>query len=315
MVWGVMTIALWILLGLAGAVVMTAASRVAIRHVVALSDKLRVPPFLVGITLVALGTDLPEIVNSVVSSYLGHGDINVGDSVGSVFTQGSLVLGLIPFLTSNVISVNRRDAGLLTGLTVAALLIGAWLMRDGILARFDAAILALVSLAATAVAWRFHAVDPEVKKPVTATGGALRHGGVALLALAAVGSGASGLVHAVIGVSASLGVPEYVASFFGAALGTSLPELVVNLTAMRRGHREIALGGVLGACLLDASISVAVGPFLFPIAVTSSLALRGAVIAAAVMVVAGLTLGLRGKHDRFSGAGFIALYVAAYFLL
>lgn len=310
-----MIITSWILVGLAGAVVMMAASRVAIRHVVALSEQLHVPPFLVGITLVAFGTDLPEIVNSVVSSYLGHGDINVGDSTGSVFAQGSLILGLVPFVASSVIPVKRRDAILLSSLTVMALLIGAWLMRDGYLGRLDAGVLLLVCFSALAAAWRFHAVDPEVERPPAAAGGALRHGGVALLALAAVGAGATGLVHAVAGVSAGLGVPEYVVSFFGAALGTSLPELVVNLTAMRRGHREIALGGVLGACLLDSSLSVAAGPLLFPTAVTSSLALRGAVIAVSAMVVAGLAVGLRAKHDRLSGGALIGLYLLAYLIL
>jgi cation:H+ antiporter len=123
------------------------------------------------------------------------------------------------------------------------------------------------------------------------------------------------LVHAIVEGSAGLGIPEYVLSFFAASLGTSLPELVVNLTAMRRGHREIALGGVLGACMMDASISLAAGPLLFPTTITASLALRGAWIAIATMAVAGLLLGIRRRHDRVSGALLVGVYLVAYALL
>jgi cation:H+ antiporter len=94
-----MTLPLWLLPGIASAIVIMAESRIALRHAVAIAEGLRVPPFLVGNTLVALGTDTPEIVNSIISSYLGHGDSNVGDSIVSVSTHGSLVLGLFAFVT------------------------------------------------------------------------------------------------------------------------------------------------------------------------------------------------------------------------
>jgi len=84
------SLALWILVGIASTVIMMAASRFALRHAVVVAEKLRLPPFLVGVSLVALGTDAPGIVNSLVSCYLGHGGINLGDSIGSVFPQGSL---------------------------------------------------------------------------------------------------------------------------------------------------------------------------------------------------------------------------------
>lgn len=99
---------LWIMAGVGSAVIMMAASHFAVRHAVAVAEKLHLPPFLIGITLVALGTDMPEILNSIVSSHLGHGDINVGDSIGSVFTQGSLALGLFPFVAGTAFRVERR---------------------------------------------------------------------------------------------------------------------------------------------------------------------------------------------------------------
>jgi cation:H+ antiporter len=106
-------------------------------------------------------------------------------------------------------------------------------------------------------------------------------------------------------------VPEYILSFFGASVGTSLPELTVEFTALRRGHREIAMGDVLGS-LVDASLSVAVGPLLFPTLVTAGLAIRGTMIAALTMLLVGLLLGYRGQHDRVTGVALLMTYLGAY---
>lgn len=307
-----MTAAWWILAGVVSAAVMMAASRFALRHAVAVADQLHVPPFLVGITLVAIGTDTPEMVNSLVSSYLGHGDINVGDSVGSVFTQGSLALGLFPFIAGSALHVERREGLLIPLLTIAALGVGALVMRDGAISRTDAVLLVLAWVAGTGVAWGCRASTTKTSTHEPTPSGVFLHAVLALLALAAVGAAAAVLVFAVASLSTALGIPEYILSFFGASVGTSLPELAIEFTALRRGHREIAMGDVLGSCLVDASLSIAVGPLLFPTLVAAGLVIRGAMIAAIVMLLVALLLGLRGKHDRLTGTALVAAYLGAY---
>ncbi|KKK42827.1 MAG: Inner membrane protein YrbG, partial [Candidatus Lokiarchaeum sp. GC14_75] len=75
----------------AGLVLIIFSSTKAVRHSVILASALGVSPLIIGVTIVSIGTDLPEILNSIISSFLGHGDINVGDSVGSNLTQLTLV--------------------------------------------------------------------------------------------------------------------------------------------------------------------------------------------------------------------------------
>jgi len=305
---------LWLLAGVVGFIVMVAACRFAIYHAVAVAEKLRAPPFLIGITLVAVGTDMPELFNSIMSSYLGHGDINVGDSTGSVFTQGS-ILGLFPFFAGSVLRVERRDIILLPSLTIIGLATGVLLMADGALGRSDALILIFIWVVLTAVAWHYGTVAPDTPTSEASAGGALRHAALALVGLAVVGGAAAVVVFAIVSISAAIGVPEYILSFFGASIGTSLPELVVEFTALRRGQRDIAIGDALGSCLVDATLSVAAGPLLFPTPVTASLAIRGAIIAAVMMLLVGALLGVRGKLDRISGAFLIVGYILAYFVL
>lgn len=310
-----MTTVLWIPAGVASAVVMMAASRFALRHAVAVAETLHVPPFLVGITLVAIGTDTPEIINSLISSYLGHGDINVGDSIGSVFTQGTLALGLFPFVARSAVRVERREVLLIPVLTIAALGVGALVIRDGAISRADAVLLVTAWVVGTGVAWRYRVWTADTSAPGPAPRGVFLHVVLALLAFAAVGAAAAFLVLAVASLSTAFGVPEYILSFFGASVGTSLPEFAVEFTALRKGQREIAMGDVLGSCLVDASLSVGVGPLLFPTLVTASLAIRGTIIAASAMLLVGLLLALRGKHDRVTGAALVTAYLAAYLFL
>jgi cation:H+ antiporter len=311
-----MTLALWIIAACASAAVMAMGSRVAIGRAATIAHAVGAPPFLVGMTLLAVGTDIPEIVNSIVAAYAGHGDITLGDATGSVFTQITFGLGLFPFMAGVAILVERRNAWLLSALTVAGLALSALLFGDGVLSQMDAVSLLLYWCVAATVMWnlgvRSKPLRPTTRKEAGSVAG---HATVALLALGAVGAASAVLVGAVAAVSSSVGVPEYVLSFFGAAIATSLPEIAVEFTALRRGERDMALGDVFGSCLVDASLAIAAGPLLFATQVTPALAYRGTVLAAVGMIVAGTLLGARRRHDRSSGAFLLACYVAAYFVV
>ena len=129
------------------------ASRVAVRGAGHLVARTRLPPFVVGITLVALGTDLPEIANSIVASLEGLGDVNVGDSIGSVVTQMTLVLGLLPLLGGALLLSRRRATVVGVGI-VLALLVGAVVMQDGDLSRVDGGLLVAGWVLLSLAVWR-----------------------------------------------------------------------------------------------------------------------------------------------------------------
>src|ERR671915_566986 len=111
-----MEIALYLVLLLVGLAAALAASDLAVSYTRALAAGLGAPPFVVGVVLVAVGTDLPEIANSIASHVQDEGDVNVGDSVGSTLTQYTFVLGLFPLVIA-VIAVSLVAVGI--GATVA----------------------------------------------------------------------------------------------------------------------------------------------------------------------------------------------------
>ncbi len=303
-------IVLWLAAVVGGFGLALIASQRAVGHARVLIEASRIPPFFVGVTLFAIGTDLPEIANSIVASLSDHGDLNVGDSVGSAATQVTLVLGLLPLLVAPFVA-GRRRMGRAGEASIVALLLVALLASDGQLSRVDAALLVSAWLAGSVVIWRGMppAAEPAMRVPATRP---WRHGLAALLMLAGVGAGAGAAVWGLVSIAAEFDVPEFALAFFGAAIGTSLPELVVDVTALRAGARDLALGDILGSTFVDATLSVGIGPLIAPTAVTAGLAVRGSLAAAAAVAVAVTLLSIRRRHDRVSGVALILVWLALY---
>ncbi len=286
------------------------ASSVVVERAAAIVARFGVPPFLVGMLLFALGTDLPEIANSVAASVSGHGDLNVGDSIGSALVQSTLVLGVLAFVRRGSVPVERREIVGTGVVTVAALGVAAWSISDGVLDRIDGLVLIALWVAGSAVVWRV-APPSQLELPVGAEPARAADVLVAAGGLALVGGGALAAVQGFVGLAGVFGISEFVVSFFLASVGTSLPELVVNVVALRRGETGLAVGGVLGASMLDASVSIGAGPLVAPVAVTAATGVRSALVV--LVVIAGVTvlLGVRRQHDTRSAVACFLLYVVA----
>lgn len=308
-----MDIALQILLFVGGLTLALLASDRAVAYTRALAAALGAPAFIVGVVLVSIGTDLPEIANSVAAHLQGEGDVNVGDSVGSALTQYTLVLGLFPLIA--VVAIDRLQIGLISILTMIGLGLTALLVSDGWLGRWDGIALVTAWALFTVVVIRTlpsHGVD---EPPPVRHRGRLRQAGIVLLALGVVGFGATVAVRALVRIAELAGVPEFAIAFFGASLGTSAPEIAVDLTAMMRGAPAIALGDALGSSMIDATLSIGIGPIVAPAEVTPRLAVVGSLYALAAVGIVGLLLGLRRRHDGRSGIVLMSLYLFAYVVL
>jgi cation:H+ antiporter len=307
-------IAIQALLLVGGLALALVASDVAVSNTRALAAALGAPAFLVGVVLVSIGTDLPEIANSVAAHLQGEGDVNVGDSVGSTLTQYTLVLGLFP-LVAATIAVRRSQAVVVSALTMAGLGLTVWFVSDGWLGRAEGAVLAAAwAVFAFVVVRTLGGEDADIAPP---TGGRSRklQAGIVLAALLLVGLGATVAVRSLVRLAEIAGVPEFVIAFFGASLGTSAPEIVVDLTALRRGAPGIALGDAMGSSLVDATLSIGAGPLVQPAPVTPRLAVVGSVYTLAAVGAVGAILAVRRRLDRWTSAVLLGLYGLSYVVL
>ncbi len=304
----------WFAAVLVGFPIAVFASRRVVRHASVLAAGSRIPKFVIGVSLLAIGTDLPEIANSIIASLADQGDINVGDSLGSTATQVTLVLGLMPFL-GGAIMIKRGGGTVQTAwLTVAALGLCALLMADGFIARSDALILIVAWLGGSVYLWRR---VPQGRQLEFELDGLPRtyHIVGTLVALIFVAGGAALAVAGIIGLAETFGVPGFLISFFGASIGTSLPELVVDVSAIRRGEPELAIGDVVGSSFVDATLSIGSGPLIAPTAITAAFAIQGALLAMVAVAIVALLFQRVRRHDRRTGAILIITYAAFYLLL
>ena len=301
-----------------GIALMTYSSDKAVEHSVKIASALRISPFVIGLVLVSIGTDLPEIVNSIVSCAVGHADIELGDSLGSVLTQMTLVLGLLPFLGGKF-KVKRKEVLVIGAFEVLALILAVSIAEKGYFTRINALFLVASWPVFILLIRSATAKNAKEKEHVMARPDERHHHFhdwvIAILGFVGVAIGAYAVVQSVIKLSAVFHISEYIISFFVVAIGTSLPELVVDLMALRKKQYELAIGDAIGSCIVDASVSVGIGQLFFPQAVSGELALITGLYAIFGSIVVILTLALRGKVDKKAGALFIFVYLLSYTLL
>jgi cation:H+ antiporter len=309
-----MQTALQIILVVGGLTVALLASGRAVEYTRALAAAMGAPAFLVGVALVSIGTDLPELANAVAAHLSGEGDVNVGTAVGSALVQYTFVVGLFPLVIA-VILIGRREVLVVALLTMAGLGATTAFVADGWLSRWEGAVLILAWAAALWIVVRAApGLVPDEPPPVKAQR-KLVQAGIVLLALAIVGVGATVAVESLVRLAESLGTPEFLLGFFGASVGTSAPELIVDLTALARGAPGIAFGDAFGSSLVDATLTVGLGAVVAPAEVTPRLAITGSVYSLAAVAAVAALLAARQRHDRLSGVVFVSLYAFAYVVL
>ncbi len=288
----------------------------AVKHSISIASAMGASPLLIGLILVSIGTDLPEVANSIIASTVGHGDISMGDSLGSILAQITLVLGLLPFLVGTL-KVKRKEILVIGAYEVLALIIAVSIAEKGYVTRMNAVLLVASWLIFMLLVRNFTKEKAREKKHVAPRTDRKYFHNVKNAALGFIGVaiGAYAVIQSVIALSAVFHISEYIISFFVVAIGTSLPELVVDLTAVRMHQYELAMGDVIGSCIFDACVSIGIGPLILPIAVSGGLALMTGSYAILVSVAVILTLALRKKVDKMSGVLFIFLYLLSYLML
>lgn len=213
----------------------------------AIAARCRVPPLVVGLTLVAFGTSAPELFVSADAALDGMGDIAIGNVVGSNICNIVLILGLSAVITP--LGVNpalfRRDVPLMVAASVAVAVLCGCL---GGIGRPAGALLFAGIIANTVAGIRDgrRATQPTDDKPETSM--RLSVSAIAVIGgLTALIAGSKLLLKAAVFLSAGLGIPDGIVALTVVAVGTSLPELATSVVAAAKGERDIAVGNVIGS--------------------------------------------------------------------
>lgn len=217
-----------------------------------LAEESGAPRFVVGATLMSVCTTLPELMVSVLATMRGASALAIGNAVGSAACNTGLILGMSALLAPAAFRV--REARSKGGLMIAAAILLGCFLEDGTMQPGEA-------LGLLAVLFAFLAVNLQSAAGETAESVPVQHGkGRAALWIhfflggMAVVLGARLMVdHGVI-LARMLGIPESIIGLTLVALGTSLPELMTALAAIRRREGALSVGNIVGANVLDLAL-------------------------------------------------------------
>lgn len=297
-----------------GITVLIFSSDRAVKHSIRIATMLGISPFIVGLVLVSIGTDFPEIANSVVSSALGHGDINAGDSFGSVLTQLTFVFGIMSLLNTGF--EIKRKVIIVSGIClILSLILSVSIAQQGYISRLNALIMIATWPVLILITKRLTKKDVKKKFVYQYKQNFRKDLIIAILGFVGVGIGSYMLIQSIIKLSTVFEVSEYLISFFIVSIGTSLPELIVDLTAIRRKEFELAVGDIMGSCIIDATVSIGIGNLFFPNFISGRLAMITGLYAIFASIIVMTILALRKKLDRRVGILFIFIYLFSFTML
>ena len=259
---------------------------------VTIAKKFRISNFIIGMTIVAYGTSTPELAASLAAAG-DHGAIILGNIVGSNIANVGMVIGVAAILVPLAVhkSVLRKEIPIMLG--VSALLV--LLSIDGDLSQYDG-ILLLIGLGIFVV-YTFRSALKQREKSKDDTNPGQNNVYLKSIGLIGIGIillyiGAILTVDNAVVIATEFGLSEKIIGLTVIAIGTSLPELITSIIAIRKGHSDIGIGNIIGSNIYNILMIMGVGASLGGVLITADV-----YVDYAIMIIFSLSLliGLKTK--------------------
>ena len=217
-----------------------------------------IPKFIIGATVVSFATTMPEMLVSVFAALQGNADIAVGNAVGSVTANVGLIMCVA--LICMECAMTRKQFGVKACLLLAAILALFGFTRDGQLSVLESVLILVIFvgfLVESLIAARQEQgseLPTQEERPRIDKKSVLLNIGKFLLGAAGIVLGAQLLIDNGSALARMLGVPDAVIAATMIAIGTSLPELVTTLTAIKKKQASLSVGNIIGANIMDLTL-------------------------------------------------------------
>ncbi len=279
--------------------------------------------FIIGLTIVGMGTSAPEMVVSVLGALEGNGDIAVGNVVGSNIFNTLLILGLTAVILPIGITATNRKRDIPVNIAVTLLLVLLGLERtifgvgtDG-LSRLDGAVLLLLFVVYMFISFRSgkdEKPEPDGQKSQKLWLSIL----MILCGLAALVIGGNLFVDNATGIASALGISDKFIAVTILAGGTSLPELATCVAAAVKKKGQLALGNIIGSNIFNIMLILGTSAVIAPVSFQSiNLIDMGALLVSAIALATSLVVGKKNQLDRLDGALFLLIWAVymAYLII
>ena len=282
---------------------------------VGIAKKFRISNLVIGMTIVAYGTSTPELAASIAAAG-DHSAIILGNIVGSNIANVGMVIGVAAILVPLAIqkSVLRKEIPIMLGVSMLLVLLSI----DGEISQYDGALL-LVGLGVFAFYTFRDALKQRIKTENTSENTSnniyLKSFGLIAIGIVVLYIGAILTVDNAVIIATEFGLSEKIIGLTVIAIGTSLPELITSIIAIRKGHSEIGIGNIIGSNIYNILMIMGVGAALGGVLITADV-----YVDYAIMIIFSLSLliGLKTKIiNRTIGiilaTGYILYLVTTFF--
>ena len=296
----------------AGFILLGVSGEALLRGAVTTADRLKVPPLLIGLTVIAFGTSIPELTVSLNAARSGNPDIAVGNVVGSNIANILLVLGAMAVFRSFTIDAGtlNRDGRVMLGVSVLMVLMAL----NGVITQWMGFGLLAILAGFTFLLYRRARQEADVDETAASVDENLLEGSlflallILIAGLAGVLWGSDLMVKGAVGVAQQAGISQAVIALSIVAIGTSLPELFISLFASLRGHASLAIGNIIGSNISNILLILGVVASTGPVNVSAEIANRDVWVMLGVAILGLVLMRSARRMSRIEGLFSLVLY-------
>jgi len=268
--------------------------------------KFDIPEFIIGATLIALGTSLPEMAASIAASYGGKYDIAISNVIGSNTLNITLVLAAV-FLIAKNINPSRDFFARDSTWALIPVLLFVLMILDGVISRFDAILLLLLMGAYLLFLLQDakNVPESEVQALDESSFSWTKTAPIILVGFTLVILGAHFTIDSASNIAKSFGISEWIIGIMMVSLGTSMPELVVSVTAALKGKVDMAIGNIIGSNMANTTMVLGAAALVNPLPIDPS----NYIFDIATMIVATLILVFITANKLYNKSAGISLII------
>lgn len=261
--------------------------------------------FVIGATLVAFGTSLPEMAASMMASYAHKSDMAIANVMGSVIFNITLVLGIVLFIAKNLTpsrDLFTKDSAWVIMPVVIFLL----MLKDKTIGRFDGLIFVFIMIGY--IIFLFQSAKNDLKDEINRSLSKEKFYWFKSIILLIIGffliiGGAKYVIQSGSHIAVSFGISQWLIGLLFISLGTSLPELVVSIVAIKKGNADMSIGNIIGSNVANFSMVLGGSALIHPL----TLNLQKASFDIMIMVGASIALLFILANKAYNKAGAIFL--------
>lgn len=278
------------------------------------AQKFNIPTIIIGLTIVAIGTSMPELMVSVTSAIEGHSDISLGNIIGSNISNLFLILGLCSIIKP--LTFKRETRVIENPFTIFVTVLLFLLCLNGgnnTITKIEGTVLLVICVIFIVyniiMAKKGNEFDKEIlldeskESMLTAT---IK----IILGIVALKFGGDFVVNGASSLAGRIGITEKVISLTIVAFSTSLPELITSVTATRKGQVDMAIGNIVGSQIFNILLIIGISSVLHPITYSPSYNIDFIVLITGTILFALFPyIGKKDEMTRKNGIIFIIIYI------